>query len=125
MEKHVSTRSTIALPGGATNVHSFDLEGGEEECQVKRIVLSATEHGSLYGITLKVGLFQKQPTTLADFSDDTIIYSYTYRNQQLLNETTTVRVPQGWFIGILMINNDPANAADASCNLQLNYLSLG
>ena len=125
MEKHLQTRSTITIPGGGTDVTAFTLEGGEEECQIKRIVLSATELSSEFGVTCKVGLFQKQPTTLADFSDDTIIYSMTYRNQQLINETTTVRVPQGWFIGTLLINNDPVNSAKASCNLQLNYLSLG
>ena len=125
MEKHVVTRSVINIAAGGTDVHSFVLEGGEEECQIKRIVLSGTELTSEYGVTLKVGLFQKQPTALADFSDDTIIYSYTYRNQQLLNETTTVRVPQGWYIGTLLVNNDPANIAKCSVNLQLNYLSLG
>ena len=125
MEKNVSTRSTITITGGGTDVHSLTLEGGEEECQIKRIVLSATELSSEYGVTCKVGLFQKQPTALADFSSDTIIYSMTYRNQQLINETTTVRVPQGWYIGTLLINNDPVNAAKVSVNLQLNYLSLG
>ena len=125
MEKYVETRSTINIAAGGSNVDSFVLEGGEEECQIKRIVLSATELTSEYGCTIKVGLFQKQPTALADFTSDTVIYSFTYRNQQLLNETTTVRVPQGWFIGTLMINNDPANIAKTSVNLQLNYLSLG
>ena len=122
MEKEIYTLPSINFLSGGDSVDSFQLEGGEEECQIKRIVLSTTIDGGS-GL-VKIGLFQKQPTTNADFSDDTIIYSYTWRNQQLLNETTTVRVPQGWYIGVYLLNFAGGAAQHISCNLQLNYLSL-
>ena len=123
MEKHIDI-SVLPVTANNSVVDSFQLEGGEEECQIKRIVLSCSEHGTTFGCRVKLGLFQKVPG-ITDFSDDTVIYSYSFRNQQLINETTTVRVPQGWYIGILMTNNDPALDADTSRLIQLNYLSLG
>ena len=122
MEKKIHTLPSISFAAGGESVDSFQLENGEEECQIKRIVLSTTIDGNS-GL-VKIGLFQKQPTASADFSDDTIIYSYVWRNQQLLNETTTVRVPQGWYIGVYLRNFPGPTAQDISCNLQLNYLSL-
>ena len=122
MEKKVYNVPSTNFPSGVNTVTSFQLEGGEEECQIKRIVLSTTIDGGSGQV--KIGLFQKQPSSSSDFSDDTIIYSYVWRNQQLLNETTTVRVPQGWYIGVYLRNFPGPTAQDISCNLQLNYLSL-
>ena len=125
MEKHVNNQPTVSLPAAGSAIDSWTLENGEEECQVKRLVISSTELGSEHGVTVSLGLFQKQPSTVGDFSQDTIIYTYTFRNQQLINETTTIRVPQGWFLATLMRNNDPVNTAEASAVVQVNYLSLG
>ena len=122
MEKEIFTLPSVSFVSGGDSVSSFQLEGGEEECQIKRIVLSTTITG--WSGLVKIGLFQKQPSGSIDFSDDTIIYSYVWRNQQLLNETTTVRVPQGWYIGVYILNFPGGSTEEISCNLQLNYLSL-
>ena len=125
MEKHVNKQPIIQLVAGGSSIDSWVLENGEEECQIKRLVISSSEHGSEFGCQLSLGLFQKQPSSAGDFTQDTIIYTYTFRNQQLVNETTTIRVPQGWYLATLMVNNDPVNASDASAVVQVNYLSLG
>ena len=60
MEKEIYTLPSINFLSGGDSVDSFQLEGGEEECQIKRIVLSTTIDGGS-GL-VKIGLFQKQPT---------------------------------------------------------------
>ena len=122
MEKHINQSATL-IAAGAHYLSVFQLEGGEEECQIKRLVLSASELNSDFGGKLTLGLFQKTPT-IADFTDDVIIYTFAYRNQALLNETTTVRVPQGWFIGLLT-ENAGTTPGNFQSSVQINYLSLG
>ena len=123
MEKHIEYLQPISFAPGGESISAWQLENGEEECQVKRIVLSAT--AATDAIQVKIGLFQKLPTAGSDFSDDTVIYSFAMRNQMLINETTTVRVPQGWFLAVLLLNPASSNAQEISFNCQINYLSLG
>ena len=124
MEKSI-TPGYLALASGSNQIATWQLEGGLEECQIKRIVFSGNELGSEYGVTMKLGLFQKAPSTTADFTDDTVIYAMSFRNQQLINETTTVRVPQGWHIG-LWIQNNPGGTLPCTIgtSIQLNYLNM-
>ena len=122
MEKHIEFLPTVGFLANGHSISAFQLENGEEECQVKRIVLSVCTE--LLPIQVKLGLFQKLPTSPGDFTDDTVIYSYVTRNQWVLNETTTVRVPQGWYLAVQLLNANGAGQ-DASMNCQVNYLSLG
>ena len=123
MEKHIEELYPLNFAPGGESVSAWQLENGEEECQVKRIVLSAT--AATDAIQIKLGLFQKQPTTYGDFTDDTVIYSLMLRNQMLVNETTTVRVPQGWFLAVGIHNPISSVNQEIAFNCQINYLSLG
>ena len=119
MEKS-HTESTGSTTPGSPSLFTFQLENGEEECQVKRIVLSGA--GNNQGI-VKLGLFQDTPT-VTSFSDDKIIYSMAINSGAvgLINETTTVRVPRDWHLAI-MVSSNTANL-DFTINTQLNYLVL-
>ena len=97
----------------------MQLEGGDEECQIKRIVLSTASNNQCQ---VKLGLFQDVPT-IGSFSDDKAIYS-TVGNASaigIINETTTVRVPRDWHLAVMV--DSIANVA-FMVNLQLNYLVL-
>ena len=105
--KSVSNQSPIAA--GATVVYSFQLEGGDEECQVKRLVLSCSMPG--VNAIVKWGLFQDQPLAAGDFSDETLFAAATVQSQFLIDRTTTMRVPRGWYIGVLVQNVDTNTSA--------------
>ena len=105
--KSVSNQSPIAA--GATVVYSFQLEGGDEECQVKRLLLSAAMPGVM--AVIKGGLFQEQPLGAADFTDETLFASACAASQFLIDRTTTMRVPRGWYIGVLVQNVDTNTSA--------------
>ena len=124
MQKHVQTNApAVAMAPGAFNVVDFQLEGGEEECQIKRIVLSSASTSGIYHV--KFALADEQFSTLADFTDTRTIYAIRGTGPQLVNETTTIRVNRGDHLGILLdqsgVNSGNANAA---ATLQLNYLVL-
>ena len=122
MNKHLLDAGVLSHATPGSNVTVTQLEMGEEECQIKRLVISfTTDAAAAY---LKVGLFQKPPAA-ADFTDDTIIYSLIGKNQVWLNETTTVRVPQGWYIGILTENPAQSPIQEIGALVQINYLSMG
>ena len=118
MEKfQAATRRNVAA--GATFVQGYQLDGGEVEAQVKRIMLSfGVETGKL--CTFQLGLFQKAPTTAADFDMETVVISGAIGNQFAHNETITMRCPKDWVVGLL-ITNLGDSTADVAYNLQLNY----
>ena len=128
MEKHLRSGTLSGTSGSETVVSSFQLEDGDEECQIKRIVISATKTPtSAPGpAQLRFGLFQEQPTNASDFIESATIYSYVFDSgtPQILNETTTVRVPRGWYLGIIFTNLiavQPAESLQPAFNIQLNY----
>ena len=118
MEKFQNSVSRNVAPG-ASNVDTFQLDGGEVEAQVKRIMLSFGGIGSQL-CTFQLGLFQKQPAAPADFDDETVVISGAIGNQFSHNDTITMRVPKDWYIGLL-VTNLAAQPADYVRNLQLNY----
>ena len=122
MNKHLLDAGVLSHASPGSNVTATQLETGEEECQIKRLVISMTTAEA--ACKFKVGLFQKPPTS-ADFTDDTIIYSFIGKNQVWLNETTTVRVPQGWYVAILTQNPATSPVQDIGAHVQINYLSMG
>ena len=129
MEKHIEYNNKSGTAGSETIVGSFQLEGGDEECQIKRLVLSAAKLPlSAAGPgQLRFGLFQEQPTQVTDFVESATIYSFLIGDggsPQILNETTTVRVPRGWYLGYIFSNSvavQPAEQLFVSFNLQCNY----
>ena len=106
--EHKSEANTSPLAVGASVVYSFQLESGDEECQVKRLVLSAAMPGVIAKISW--GLFQEQPTAVADFTDETLFATACAASQFLIDRTTTMRVPRGWWIGVLVQNMDTNTA---------------
>ena len=108
--------------------HLFQLEGGLEECQIKRIVFSGSNRDGSDNdcISLKFGLVQDNTP---DFNlEDIVIYSMLVTNNavSLINETTTVRVPRGWYLvvwaeTIAKINLGAGEQCVGDWHLQLNY----
>ena len=104
---------------GAPSLTSWTLENGDEECQIKRIVLSIASQAQC---RIRLALFQDTPT-ISTFSDDKVIYSMCsgVDSNALINETTTIRVPRGWHLAML-VDSLSSNSFFANC--QLNYLVL-
>ena len=129
MEKHLKYGTILGSSGDEQVITSWQLEGGDEECQIKRIVLSCTKAAtSAPGpCQVRLGLFQEQPTNVSDFVESATIYSFLIGEAgqpQILNETTTVRVPRGWYLGYIFTNSiavQPADSLMLSFNFQCNY----
>ena len=124
MQKHIQSNApAAAMAPSAVNVVDFQIEGGEEECQIKRIVLSAASTSGVY--LVKFALADEQFTSSSDFTDNRTIYAFRGTGPQIVNKTTTIRVERGDHLGILLsqssVNSGNANAA---ATLQLNYLVL-
>ena len=118
MEKEVQI-SLASTALGAPALFTWQLEGGDEECQIKRIVLSTAANNQCM---VKLGLFQDTPTT-ATFDAEKVLYISVGNAGAvgIINETTTVRVPRGWHLAIQV---DSTVACDSTVTCQLNYLVL-
>ena len=102
MEKHIVTAHS-ALSAGLSIVIPYQLEQGDEECQIKRLVISGNFDEPCL---IQLGLFQDTPDA-GDFSADdgsATIYSVMNKGRFLLNETTTVRVPRNWHLAVKVHN---------------------
>ena len=120
MEK-LQSAGVLTIPSGSHDIATFQFDGGEVEAQVKRIMLSFGADGSTSDLcTFQLGLFQKLPTVVGDFDDETVVISGAIGNQCWHNETITMRVPKDWYLGILVTNNG-GSAATLCRNLQCNY----
>ena len=119
MEKYVD-QDKNPVPGGTGNyTTSFQIDGGEVEAQVKRIMLSLAENATKE-CTFKLGLFQFQPSATDFNKDEAIVISGAIGNQCWHNETITMRVPKEWYVGLQLVNFGVA-ATDVTWSLQLNY----
>ena len=121
MEKFVE-QSITQVPAASSVIFPYQLDGGEVEAQVKRIMLSLAQSGGTSSdFQFKLGLFQFVPSA-ADFTqDEAIVISGVVGNQCWHNETITMRVPKDWFVALQITNANPANARDCVYSLQLNY----
>ena len=118
MEK-LQTSGVKNIPAGNSDITTFQFDGGEVEAQVKRIMLSfGIEPNKI--LTFQLGLFQKQPTLVADFDDETVVISGAMALEFAHNETITMRCPKDWYLGLLITNLSTATA-DLTYNLQCNY----
>ena len=123
MEKQVVNGRQTGLGGGspAIIVQAIQLDSGEVEAQVKRIMFSASNDSGQRSTAFKLGLFQFTPT-IANFNEDeAIVISGAIGTQCWHNETITMRVPKDWYIGLLLEQLDPGGTSDVTYNLQLNY----
>ena len=122
MEKAVVNGRSPSVGGGTPAViaQAIQLDGGEVEAQVKRIMLSFAESGGK-SATFKLGLFQFSPSVANFNEDEAIVLSGAIGNQFAHNETITMRVPKDWYIGLLLEQMDPAGTSDITYSLQLNY----
>ena len=119
MEKNQNAQYRVIAPA-TTFIQSYQLDGGEVEAQVKRIMLSFGAEGTNLG-TYQLGLFQKNPTAASDFDDETVVISGAIGQQYAHNETITMRVPKDWYVALVITNSSSTNALDVVYNLQLNY----
>ena len=123
MEKFVHQGFNTLIDTAHDELQSFQLDGGEVEAQVKRIMFSAGESGTGKATAFKLGLFQFQPSK-ADFAnEEAIVISGAIGNQFTHNETITMRVPKDWYIGLLIVSLSPdVNVSSKiAYSLQLNY----
>ena len=118
MEKYWSA-GPKTVTAGSSDISSFQLDQGEVEAQVKRIMLSFGDTGSKL-CTFQLGLFQKAPTTSGDFDEESTVISGAIGNQFAHNETITMRVPKDWYLGLRIVNNG-ASDSQLAYSLQLNY----
>ena len=103
-----------SINAGQNFIFSFQLENGEEECQIKRLVLSAAGHSNQ---TVEWGLFQEPGPVSADFTSETNIMAFAYASQAIVDRTTTIRVPRGWTLGVKITNQGTAAADGLICTL--------
>ena len=103
MEKFVQFQPLPNIPPGGNQVYSFQLEGGDEECQIKRLVLSGACHANC---TIEWALFQEPSPVSADFTSEPNIAAFALASQNMIDRTTTIRVPRGWTLGFKIINQD-------------------
>ena len=109
------------VPSGNSVIHTIQLDGGEVEAQVKRIMLSFGEYGAAKSAAFKLGLFQFSPS-ITDFNEDeAIVLSGAIGNQFNHNDTITMRVPKDWYIALLLEQLDPANTSELTWSAQFNY----
>ena len=118
MEKFV-TQASQQVPAAGNLIMAHQLDGGEVEAQVKRIMLSLSESEGKK-CTFKLGLFQFTPTASNFNEDEAIVISGAIGNQFAHNETITMRVPKDWYVGLQLINFD-TSPRDVTQSLQLNY----
>ena len=119
MEKFVHQASQI-VPAAGNLIVAHQLDGGEVEAQVKRIMFSAGATGTGEMSTFKLGLFQFAPSASNFNEDEAIVISGAIGNQCWHNETITMRVPKDWYIGVQLINFDTSDRT-VTHSLQLNY----
>ena len=122
MEHHINSQVAAAVGPGGIDLSVIQLEGGDEECQIKRIVLSGATTGG--HMRVRIGLFQDIPASTSDFNANNgsaVFYAFACAQQALINETTTIRVPRDWYIGILAENLAAVASTDMSVVTQLNY----
>ena len=121
MEKFVE-QSITNVPAASDVIFPYQLDGGEVEAQVKRIMLSLAQSGGTSSdFQFKLGLFQFAPSS-ADFNaDEAIVISGVVGNQCWHNETITMRVPKDWYVALQITNANPTSARDCVYSLQLNY----
>ena len=122
MEKSVVNGRVPSLGGGTPAIiaQAVQLDGGEVEAQVKRIMLSFAESGGKTA-TFKLGLFQFSPTVANFNEDEAIVLSGAIGNQFAHNETITMRVPKDWYLGLLLEQQDPAGTSSITYSMQFNY----
>ena len=130
MGRRTSTRMQKDFPlyehqnlaaGGGQDLHSWQLEGGDEECQIKRLVISGAGTGS--PISIKVALADEPFVSSAQFTDQRGIAEFVVSGDQIIDRVTTIRVPREWHLGLLAENLGTAVGGYA-CIPGLHYLVL-
>ena len=122
MEKSVQNGNIVGLSGGSpTQIVQVQLDGGEVEAQVKRIMFSASSPLQDNTVCFKLGLFQFAPTVANFNEDEAIVISGAIGNQCWHNETITMRVPKDWFVAVLFEQLDPGGNSNIIYSLQMNY----
>ena len=134
MAKYTRTRMNKQTAGDYADlntgelIESFQLENGTEECQIKRIFLTAASdatHNGLYQVVFAIA--DESFSSSGDFSDNRKITSGVMGPGQRFewNETQTIRVPRGYYLGIL-IDGASGNTGNEKVwsYAQVNYLVL-
>ena len=105
MEKRVQIESIPNIPPGVSHIFSYQLEDGDEECQIKRLVLSFACHSNC---VVEWALFDANtPAPISsDFIQDVNIAVFAGASQAILDRTTTIRVPRGFTLGVKIHNHD-------------------
>ena len=114
MEKFVDFRPMPNIAPGGNQVFSWQLEGGDEECQIKRLVLSGGVHSNC---TIEWALFQEPSPASADFTSEPNIAAFALASQAIIDRTTTIRVPRGWTLGCKIINQDIIATSAVVCTV--------
>jgi hypothetical protein len=134
MAKYTRTRMNKKTAGDYADlntgelIESFQLENGTEECQIKRIFMTAVSDGTHSGIyQVAFAIADEAFLASSDFTDNRKICSGVIGPGQgfAWNETQTIRVPRGYYLGIL-IDGSSGNSGNEKVRTfaQVNYLVL-
>ena len=123
MEKIEQQITAVGLAAGASLEQQWQIEGGDEEVQVKRITFSA----GLAGLTFASTLPYRLRVWLADEAmtgvqpDDRLVVSLNGAGSLLLDRVTTMRVRRGDHMMMRLDNLSTNEAADGGATALLHY----
>ena len=126
MNKHRESISQQISSG--EYIESFQIEDGGEELQLKRIFATAVSDGTDSGMyRIDFAISDEEFQQVFDFSDTRIVWSGVFGPGQgmVWNETQTIRIPRGYYLGILLDGDSTNNQPEqVTANVQINYLVL-
>ena len=127
MNKYLQLQNASVSSG--EDISSFQLQGGAEECQLKRIFMTSSSDGTHHNLyRIAIALADEPFTTSGDFLPSRIIAQYIQGpgGAPFWNETQTIRVPRGMYLGLLIDGSaNNVNPEEVWVNAQINYLVLG
>ena len=115
MEKIEGTSTALAVASFATLELPFQLEGGDEECQVKRLILSAG--GST---NFQYELYLGDEAMTGSQPIQRLVAVFVGNGSAMVDRTTTMRVPRDWHL-LARITNLGSGAADLAAQTVLHY----
>ena len=127
MNKHLEINNVPTLSSGEA-IFNFQLEGGDEECQIKRIFATAVSdstESNLY--TFTVALNDASFATSGDFTAGRVIFQGALGpgSPFVWNETQTIRVLRNDVLGIMVDGSaNNVNPEELQTSVQVNYLVL-
>ena len=117
MEKHETTTvgAAAGLPAFATVETPFQLEGGDEECQIKRLHISVASDRAV-----QVELYLGDEAMAGAQPIQRLLLNFVCTGAQQVDRTTAIRVPRDWHL-LARITNLTGNNGEACLQSTVHY----